>query len=413
MLPVVRAASTEVREGDPVPPDRLRIVLETVGERAEGPQGRLQRVGLVRRRVRDHPADDDGQQLRGHRGWHPQPRKLPQHPAVHDDVTVLEQGLRQLDQLEGERIGDARAGHPQIDASGTDYLVAVEQRRVRDREEVAQRLRGGCLLEHVDHRGPDRAIVHLVTRGGREQCQHRGKDIGRPGGRTASYRLGKPASARVAPDPQRLALHARHHPIDGVVGRDGGCVTVGGAERQDRAEQLVDVDGDLDGKVGCQGHQMLGGMVGRLVPPVTARSPDDEADRLRRRHIRCVPGLSKSLQEPGDARQLIPGVGVDRGGMGLDDAPGQRRLAPPCLGESAQRGGRWMGVASVPGIRAMNTRGKGRPERDDTGRIDRQEHPGGVRSRFARRIVIASEVLDDRTGDRGEIDARRRDQAVG
>ena len=99
--------------------------------------------------------------------------------------------------------------------------------------------------------------------------------------------------------------------------------------------------------------------------------------------------------------------------MGLHDAPGQRRFTPPGLGEGPQRGGCWIRVAGVPGIRATNTSGKGRPERDDTGRIDRQEHLGGVRSRFARRIVIASEVIDDRTGDRSEIDARRRDQAVG
>ena len=39
------------------------------------------------------------------------------------------------------------------------------------------------------------------------------------------------------------------------------------------------------------------------------------------------------------------------------------------------------GVAGVPGIRATNTRGKGRPQRDDTGLIDRQEQDRGLADR--------------------------------
>jgi len=72
-----------------------------------------------------------------------------------------------------------------------------------------------------------------------------------------------------------------------------------------------------------------------------------------------------------------------------------------------------MRVADVPGVRAANTRGKGRSERDDAGWVDRQEYSGCVRSRFAGRIVIAGEVVDDPASNRGEIDTRRRDQAFG
>jgi hypothetical protein len=72
-----------------------------------------------------------------------------------------------------------------------------------------------------------------------------------------------------------------------------------------------------------------------------------------------------------------------------------------------------MRVAGVPGVRAPNARGKGRPERDDAGWVDRQEDLCCIRSRFAGPIVIAGEVVDDPASDRGEIDTRRRDQAFG
>jgi len=178
----------------------------------------------------------------------------------------------------------------------------------------------------------------LIAGLGREQVPH-GAEHGRGADRSAaSHGLGQAALLGGAAHAQRLAVQrGQHRRRTRPRGSGDLGVLVRGAQCEDRAEHPVEVGchglGDFPGQAG----QVLGGVIGRLLAPVPAGPPDDEADSLRRRGRGRVPRVPEPLQGPRDPGKLGACFLAGLCRFRLDYPAGQLRFAAPRLGQRAQR----------------------------------------------------------------------------